>query len=108
MAEAKSFEISKWDVVRAFELVKANQGAGGVDGQSIEEFEGDLAASGAIARPAVARGVDECLGDLQIVSIDLGPIAAQTRRAQTQGAGGEIGDALGTADQERLARWLVT
>ena len=45
MAEAKSFEISKWDVVRAFELVKANQGAGGVDGQSIEEFEGDLAAN---------------------------------------------------------------
>jgi hypothetical protein len=31
MAEAKSYEISKWDVVKAFELVKANHGAAGVD-----------------------------------------------------------------------------
>lgn len=42
MTEAKSYEISKWDVVAAFELVKANRGAAGVDGQSLEDFEKDL------------------------------------------------------------------
>jgi len=43
MPEAKSYEISKWDVVKAFELVKANHGAAGVDKQSIEDFEKNLA-----------------------------------------------------------------
>lgn len=42
MAEAKSYEISKWDVVKAFELVKANHGAAGVDKISLEDFEKDL------------------------------------------------------------------
>jgi group II intron reverse transcriptase/maturase len=40
--EAKSFEISKQVVWKAYEKVKANQGAAGVDGESIEEFERDL------------------------------------------------------------------
>lgn len=38
----KPFEISKWAVWEAWEKVKANQGAPGVDGQSIEAFEADL------------------------------------------------------------------
>jgi len=38
----KSFEISKWAVWEAYRRVKANKGAAGVDGQSIEEFEQDL------------------------------------------------------------------
>ena len=38
----KSFEISKRVVWEAYEKVKANQGAAGVDGESIAEFEGDL------------------------------------------------------------------
>jgi RNA-directed DNA polymerase len=38
----KSFEISKWEVLDAWEKVKANKGAPGVDGQSIEDFEADL------------------------------------------------------------------
>jgi RNA-directed DNA polymerase len=38
----KSFEISKWEVWEAFQKVKANQGAAGVDGVSIAEFEADL------------------------------------------------------------------
>ena len=38
----KPFDISKWVVMEAFQKVKANQGAAGVDGESIEEFEKDL------------------------------------------------------------------
>ncbi len=37
--KAKSFSISKREVWEAFKRVKANQGAAGVDGQSIAEFE---------------------------------------------------------------------
>ena len=39
---AKPFEISKKVVWEAYEKVKANQGAAGVDGESIEEFERNL------------------------------------------------------------------
>lgn len=38
----KPFAISKWVVLEAYGKVKANQGAAGVDGQSIAEFERDL------------------------------------------------------------------
>ena len=37
----KPFQISKWKVWEAYERVKANKGAAGVDGQSITEFEAD-------------------------------------------------------------------
>jgi RNA-directed DNA polymerase len=36
---AKPFCISKWEIWEAYKRVKANQGAAGVDGQSIAEFE---------------------------------------------------------------------
>jgi hypothetical protein len=39
MDEARSYEISKWDVVKAFELVRANRGAAGVDRISLDDFE---------------------------------------------------------------------
>ncbi|MGH8991548.1 MAG: group II intron reverse transcriptase/maturase [Acidimicrobiia bacterium] len=42
MSEPKPFDISKWVVWEAFLRVKANQGAAGVDGESIAEFEEDL------------------------------------------------------------------
>ena len=42
MDEAKPFKIPKREVWEAFRSVKANQGAAGVDGQSIAEFEADL------------------------------------------------------------------
>jgi group II intron reverse transcriptase/maturase len=42
LEEAKPFRISKRAVREAFRRVKANRGAAGVDGQSIEEFETDL------------------------------------------------------------------
>ena len=41
-APGKPFGISKWAVWEAWEKVKANKGAPGVDGQSIAEFEKDL------------------------------------------------------------------
>ena len=40
-AEGKPFEISKRVVWEAYEKVKANKGAAGVDGESIAEFERD-------------------------------------------------------------------
>jgi len=38
----KPFEISKWVVWEAYQRVKANDGAAGVDGELIEESERDL------------------------------------------------------------------
>ena len=40
--ESKSFDIPKQLVWEAYQRVKANKGAAGVDGQSIEGFEADL------------------------------------------------------------------
>jgi hypothetical protein len=40
--EAKPFCISRWEVWEAYLKVKSKQGAAGLDGQSIEEFERDL------------------------------------------------------------------
>jgi RNA-directed DNA polymerase len=42
MDESKPFLIPKREVWEAFKRVKANQGAAGVDGQSIEDFEANL------------------------------------------------------------------
>lgn len=38
----KPFEISKWEVLEAYERVKANRGAPGVDEVSLKDFEKDL------------------------------------------------------------------
>jgi RNA-directed DNA polymerase len=40
--DAKPFLIPKREIWEAFKRVKANQGAAGVDGQSIEDFEANL------------------------------------------------------------------
>lgn len=45
MTQAKPFSIPKREVWEAFKRVKANQGAAGVDGQSIQDFEVRLAAN---------------------------------------------------------------
>jgi RNA-directed DNA polymerase len=42
VSQAKPFDISKQAVWEAYQRVKANQGAAGVDSQSIEDFEGNL------------------------------------------------------------------
>jgi RNA-directed DNA polymerase len=41
-SSGKSFEISKREVWQAWEKVRSNKGAPGVDGCSIEDFETDL------------------------------------------------------------------
>ena len=65
MDQAKPFVISKRQVWEAYKRVRANGGAAGVDGQSLEEFETDLAgnlyrlwnrlASGSYFPPPVRR-----------------------------------------------------
>src|ERR1700687_3546712 len=72
MDKAKPFCIAKRVVWEAYKRVKANQGAAGVDGQSIAEFEEDLKSnlyriwnrmsSGSYFPPAVRR-VDIPKGD---------------------------------------------
>lgn len=42
MDALKPYEISKTLVLEAYQRVKANRGAAGIDGQSIEAFEADL------------------------------------------------------------------
>jgi RNA-directed DNA polymerase len=54
----KPFDIPKREVWEAFKKVKANQGAAGVDGQSIADFEADLITGSAWAHfraPCLAR-----------------------------------------------------
>jgi len=65
VSQSKPFTIAKRAVWEAYQKVKANRGAAGVDGQSIEEFEKDLPgnlyklwnrlASGSYMPPAVRR-----------------------------------------------------
>jgi hypothetical protein len=42
MTKDKPFGISKWAVLKAWERVRANQGAAGVDDVSVSEFEKKL------------------------------------------------------------------
>src|SRR4051812_47900880 len=63
---AKPFDIPKREVWEAYKRVRANQGAAGVDGQSIADFEADLSnnlykiwnrmSSGSYFSPPVRRG----------------------------------------------------
>ncbi|GAX58615.1 group II intron reverse transcriptase/maturase [Streptomyces olivochromogenes] len=41
-SSGKPFDIPKWEVCEAFQDVRRNQGAPGVDAQSIADFESDL------------------------------------------------------------------
>lgn len=65
MSQPKPFEVSKYAVWKAYQRFKANRGAAGVDGQSVEAFEENLTgnlyklwnrmASGSYMPPAVRR-----------------------------------------------------
>ena len=55
MSEAKPYCISKWEVWEAYKRVKANQGAAGVDEQSIADF--DQRGKDHIPPDLVVRGV---------------------------------------------------
>jgi group II intron reverse transcriptase/maturase len=89
--KAKSFDIPKREVWEAFKKVKANQGAAGVDGQSIADFEADLSnnlyklwnrmSSGSYMPPPVRR-VDIPKGDSKTETRPLGIPTVADRIAQ--------------------------
>ena len=80
MIGAKPFDIPKREVWEAFKRVKANQGAAGADGQSIQDFEDRLGdnlyklwnrmSSGSYMPPPVRR-VHRALAN---ALVQLGPI----------------------------------
>ena len=81
MDKAKPFDIPKREIWEAFKKVKANQGAAGVDGQSVADFEADLSdnlyklwnrmSSGSYMPPPVRR-VDIPKGDSKTETRPLG------------------------------------
>jgi retron-type reverse transcriptase len=89
--KAKPFDIPKREVWEAFKKVKANQGAAGVDGQSVADFEADLAnnlyklwnrmSSGSYMPPPVRR-VDIPKGDSKTETRPLGIPTVADRIAQ--------------------------
>ncbi len=91
MDKAKPFDIPKQEVWEAFKKVKANQGAAGVDGQSVADFEGNLSdnlyklwnrmSSGSYLPPPVRR-VDIPKGDSKTETRPLGIPTVADRIAQ--------------------------
>jgi retron-type reverse transcriptase len=89
--EAKPFDIPKREIWEAFKKVKANQGAAGVDGQSVADFEADLSnnlyklwnrmSSGSYMPPPVRR-VDIPKGDSKTETRPLGIPTVADRIAQ--------------------------
>ena len=91
MDKAKPFDIPKREVWEAFKKVKANQGAAGVDGQSVAEFEADLTnnlyklwnrMSSGSYMPAPVRRVDIPKGDSKTETRPLGIPTIADRVAQ--------------------------
>jgi RNA-directed DNA polymerase len=89
--KAKPFDIPKREVWEAFKKVRANQGAAGVDGQSVADFEADLSnnlyklwnrmSSGSYMPPPVRR-VDIPKGDSKTETRPLGIPTVADRIAQ--------------------------
>jgi RNA-directed DNA polymerase len=89
--KAKPFDIPKREIWEAFKKVKANQGAAGVDGQSVADFEADLSdnlyklwnrmSSGSYMPPPVRR-VDIPKGDSKTETRPLGIPTVADRIAQ--------------------------
>ena len=57
LGKAKPFRISKRVVWEAFQWVRANKGAAGVDGESIEDFEKELKKNSISSGIGCLRGV---------------------------------------------------
>lgn len=84
MDRAKPYTIPKKEIWEAYKKVRANQGAAGVDGQTIADFEADLTnnlyklwnrmASGSYFPPPVRR-VDISKGDGQTRPLDIPTVA---------------------------------
>ena len=91
VGNAKPFDIPKREVWEAFKKVKANQGAAGVDGQTVADFEADLSnnlyklwnrmSSGSYFPPPVRR-VDIPKGDSATETRPLGIPTVADRIAQ--------------------------
>jgi retron-type reverse transcriptase len=89
--KAKPFDIPKREVWEAFKKVKANQGAAGVDGQSVADFEANLSnnlyklwnrmSSGSYLPPPVRR-VNIPKGDSKTKTQPLGIPTVADRIAQ--------------------------
>jgi RNA-directed DNA polymerase len=52
-SKGKPFDISKWMVKEAYQRVRANKGAAGVDGVTIEQYEQDLQGQCCLVKPVV-------------------------------------------------------
>ena len=88
----KPFEISKRAVWKAWEKVRANNGAPGVDGESVADFEKDLKGAGVADNDECACG--QVVGDLFEVREDV----------CGEGAGG----LSGTPSVLNTVAWLIT
>jgi Retron-type reverse transcriptase len=84
VSQGKSFDISKQEVWEAYRRVKANKGAPGVDGQTIEAFETDLKnnlyrvwnrmSSGSYFPPAVrAVPIPKADGGIRVLGVPTDP-----------------------------------
>ena len=71
MDKAKPFSIPKREVWEAFKRVKANQGAAGVDGQSVAAFEADLSNNLKSAIAAVAKARQRCWRHEWVLDLDI-------------------------------------
>jgi len=78
LKQAKPFTISKMDVWEAYKRVKANKGAAGADGQSIEEFEMDLQSNlyklwNRMSSGSYEAGLKELIGQLNTPMQEMQP-----------------------------------
>lgn len=100
----KPFTISKWLVKEAYERVKRNKGAAGVDGCTIEDFEKDLdgnlykiwnrMSSGTYFPPPV-RAVE--IGSSKLSGVEVSAVAAGGGRAGAEALVFGVPEAVGVA-----------